>query len=157
MLHLESIDFGRRVAIERVLANDLEAPAPNAVFDESGNFILYATLFGIKCVNLFTNKISRLLGKVENSERFLKVALFQVHTEKKKEKQDILFSCCLHSSSSYHTGVSYRIRTLIHPPIHPSIRPYMYPSMYSSIHISTHPSTHPLPRACPYRARSPRC
>jgi len=33
---------------ERELAADEMAPAPNAVFDDSGNFVLYPTLLGIK-------------------------------------------------------------------------------------------------------------
>jgi len=45
---LDAIDFGRRLAAERELAGNPAAPAPNAVFDDSGNFILYSTLLGIK-------------------------------------------------------------------------------------------------------------
>ena len=45
---LDAIDFGRRLAAERELAGSPAAPAPNAVFDDSGNFILYSTLLGIK-------------------------------------------------------------------------------------------------------------
>jgi hypothetical protein len=99
----------------------LQAPTPNVVFDESGNFIIFAGLLGIKVsigiplvsfeacllpypafqpcsvvaasaalvqtpscsplrqvVNLVTNRVARLLGKVENTERFLRVALYQV-------------------------------------------------------------------------------
>jgi hypothetical protein len=52
-------------------------PAPNAVFDESGNFLLVPSLFGIKVINLTTNSVSRLLGKAENTERFLRIALWQ--------------------------------------------------------------------------------
>lgn len=47
-LRLDAIDFGRRLAAERELAGDPAAPAANAVFDDSGNFLLYATLLGIK-------------------------------------------------------------------------------------------------------------
>lgn len=53
---------------------------PNVIFDESGNFVIYASLLGIKVVNLVTNRVSRLLGKVENTERFMRVALYQVGT-----------------------------------------------------------------------------
>ena len=51
--HIEDMEFGRRLATDR----ELELPAPdgripgrwcNAVWDESGNFILYATMLGIK-------------------------------------------------------------------------------------------------------------
>ena len=45
---LEPIDFGRRVAAEKELQADPEAPGCNAVFDESGNFLLFPTLLGIK-------------------------------------------------------------------------------------------------------------
>jgi len=52
-------------------------PPSSVLFDESGNFLLYPTLLGIKVVNLVSNAVSRLLGKVENSERFLQLALYQ--------------------------------------------------------------------------------
>ena len=48
MYHLEAIDFGRRMAGEKELLADPQAPQANAIFDESGNFIIYATLLGIK-------------------------------------------------------------------------------------------------------------
>ena len=48
MYHLEPIDFGRRMAGEKELLADEAAPQANAIFDESGNFIIYATLLGIK-------------------------------------------------------------------------------------------------------------
>lgn len=75
--HLEPIDFGRRMASEKELLADPQAPQANAIFDESGNFIIYATLLGIKVVNLVTNRVVRILGKVENTERFLRIALYQ--------------------------------------------------------------------------------
>ena len=76
---LEDIDFGRRFASEKSLDEKLLGAFeyPNAVFDESGNFLMYGTLIGIKVVNLKTLVVSRLLGKVENGERFTKLALFQ--------------------------------------------------------------------------------
>jgi hypothetical protein len=45
---LEAIDFGRRVSIEKDIQGNEDAPSPNAIFDDSGNFIIYATLLGIK-------------------------------------------------------------------------------------------------------------
>ncbi|GLC33697.1 Peptidylprolyl isomerase [Pleodorina starrii] len=79
MFQLEDIDFGRRMAVERELTASAEEThgSPNALFDESGNLLLYATLLGIKVVNLVTNKVVRMLGKVENTERFLTLALYQ--------------------------------------------------------------------------------
>ena len=50
---VEDMEFGRRLAVER----ELELPGPdgripgmliNAVWDESGSFVLYPTLLGIK-------------------------------------------------------------------------------------------------------------
>ena len=56
---LEDIDFGRRLAKDREMESDGEVGYPNAIFDESGNFILYATLLGIKVVNLVTSRCAR--------------------------------------------------------------------------------------------------
>jgi peptidylprolyl isomerase domain and WD repeat-containing protein 1 len=55
---VEDMEFGRRLAVER----ELELPGPdgrvpmrwsNAIWDESGAFILYPTLLGVKGVLLF--------------------------------------------------------------------------------------------------------
>ena len=54
-LRLEPIDFGRRQALDKELAAESASaetlgsrPQSNVVFDESGNFVLYATLLGVK-------------------------------------------------------------------------------------------------------------
>ncbi len=62
---LEDIDFGRRVAVERELAASASEghAAPAAVFDESGQLLLYPTLLGVKVVNLVSNKVVRILGE----------------------------------------------------------------------------------------------
>ncbi|KAG2129450.1 hypothetical protein DEU56DRAFT_817175 [Suillus clintonianus] len=78
---VEDMEFGRRLAVER----ELEMPGPdgripamstNAVWDESGAFVLYPTLLGIKVVNTVTNRVARLLGKDE-SVRWMNIALYQ--------------------------------------------------------------------------------
>ncbi|KNC50956.1 peptidyl-prolyl cis-trans isomerase cyp15 [Thecamonas trahens ATCC 50062] len=94
---LDNIDFGRRFALEKALDNEAAAaaaalaaavaagdslpppgpPPSNAVFDASSRFLLYPTLAGVKVVNLRSNRVERLLGKVESSERFLALTLFQ--------------------------------------------------------------------------------
>ena len=87
---LEDIDFGRRIAVDRELGRELTDTTvghPNAIFDESGNFILYATLLGIKVVNLVTNKCVRIIGKVENTERFARLAMFQGVPQKDKRSR----------------------------------------------------------------------
>lgn len=82
-LRLEPIDFGRRQAHDQDLASELAghdtslALMPNVIFDESGNFVLYATLLGIKVVNLVANRVARVIGQGEANERFLSIALFQ--------------------------------------------------------------------------------
>ncbi len=38
---------------------------------------MYPTLLGIKLINVATNQLVRLLGKMENTERFLNITLFQ--------------------------------------------------------------------------------
>ncbi|XP_006279395.2 peptidyl-prolyl cis-trans isomerase CYP71 [Capsella rubella] len=77
LYRLEAIDFGRRMAVEKDLEKTESAPQPNAVFDESSNFLIYATLLGIKVINLHNNTVARILGKVESNERYLRVALYQ--------------------------------------------------------------------------------
>ena len=47
------------------------------VYDDSGNFLIYSSLLGIKFVNLKTQRVSRLLGQREHL-RPLAIALFQV-------------------------------------------------------------------------------
>lgn len=104
LYRLDPIDYGRRVAIEKELAGDPEAPKPNAIFDDSGHFLLYSTLLGIKVVNLVTNRVVKIIGKVENSERFLQIALYQGIPRKSKRlpagpdakhiKPDPTLICC---------------------------------------------------------------
>lgn len=52
-------------------------PVPNVLFDDSGNFLLYATMIGIKVVNMVTGHTVRMLGNVETTERFLHLTLYQ--------------------------------------------------------------------------------
>ena len=86
MYKIDAIDFGRRVAMEKELQADPDAPHANVVFDASGNFLLYPTLLGIKVVNLVTNRLVKVVGKVENSERFLQIALYQGRGSRKAMK-----------------------------------------------------------------------
>ncbi|KAJ2655817.1 Peptidyl-prolyl cis-trans isomerase cyp15 [Coemansia sp. RSA 1199] len=71
---LDSMEFGRRLVTEAEL---LKTPGhANAVFDSSGQYVLFASLFGIKIVNLSSNKVVRVLGKPE-PHRFTSIALSQ--------------------------------------------------------------------------------
>jgi len=83
-LHLDRFDFGRRVAVEKEMRKSPAFMYQTAAFDESSNFIIYPSLVGIKVVNIHTNKLIRILGKVEQTERFLGVMLFQGKPMKKE-------------------------------------------------------------------------
>jgi peptidylprolyl isomerase domain and WD repeat-containing protein 1 len=75
---LSDHDVGRKQAVEKDIEATPEAlQAVNAVFDESGNFLLYSSLVGIKILNVNTNQVVRTLGSAESNERFLAVALYQ--------------------------------------------------------------------------------
>lgn len=67
-----------RMAVERDLEKSEGLRLSDLIFDESGYFLIYATMLGVKIVNLYTNRCVRVLGKPENL-RILKVALFQVN------------------------------------------------------------------------------
>lgn len=41
----------------------------------------------LQIVNLHTNKVARILGKVENNERFLRIALYQGNKSNKKVRK----------------------------------------------------------------------
>ncbi|TGZ60221.1 hypothetical protein CRM22_008673 [Opisthorchis felineus] len=70
---LPSMEFGRRLAQEKELDRSEFRHSCNLVFDESGFFLAYATLLGIKVVNVVTNCVVRSLGGPENL-RFLQLA-----------------------------------------------------------------------------------
>ncbi|XP_043919297.1 peptidylprolyl isomerase domain and WD repeat-containing protein 1 [Protopterus annectens] len=73
---LPDMEFGRRMAVERELEKVDGIRLTNVTFDETGHFILYGTMLGIKVINIETNRCVRFLGKQENI-RVLQLALFQ--------------------------------------------------------------------------------
>jgi peptidylprolyl isomerase domain and WD repeat-containing protein 1 len=80
ILILEPIEFERRIALERTISDDntsYKVPFLNAIFEEKGKVLIYCTFSGIKYVNLDTNKVEKLLGKMECKERFLQTVLLQ--------------------------------------------------------------------------------
>ncbi|EEQ86813.2 hypothetical protein RJZ56_005611 [Blastomyces dermatitidis] len=79
---LEEIEFGRRIAIEKGLENPATAPKINVIFDESGHFVMYGSIMGIKCINTFTNRVVRVFGKDEPF-RALNLAIYQGQPQKK--------------------------------------------------------------------------
>lgn len=86
-LHLDRFDFGRRIAVEKELRKSPALFYLQAMFDESCNFLVYPSLVGVKVVNFHTNKLVRILGKVEQTERFLGLALFQGKPAKRQVEQ----------------------------------------------------------------------
>lgn len=87
MFQLDPIDYGRRLAAEKELRNDPEATM-SMCFDASGHFLFYPTLIGIKVLNLTTNRVVRLMGKVENTERFCCLALYEPGDKKLRKIPD---------------------------------------------------------------------
>lgn len=79
---LDDVEFGRRMAIEREVENSALRNKANAIFDESGHFILYGSIMGTKVINTYTNKIVKVYGKDENF-RALHLALYQGQPQKK--------------------------------------------------------------------------
>uniref|UniRef100_A0A8C5B717 peptidylprolyl isomerase n=1 Tax=Gadus morhua TaxID=8049 RepID=A0A8C5B717_GADMO len=73
---LPDMEFGRRMAQERELEKVDGIRLTNIIFDETGHFVLYGTMLGIKVINVETNRCVRILGKLENI-RVLKLCLFQ--------------------------------------------------------------------------------
>jgi peptidylprolyl isomerase domain and WD repeat-containing protein 1 len=79
---LDDVEFGRRLATER----EVESPAlrnkVNVIYDETGHFVLYGSIHGIKVINTYTNKVVRVYGKDENF-RPVNLAIYQGAPQKK--------------------------------------------------------------------------
>lgn len=85
---LSNMEFSKRMAVEKELQSSPFNRQCSIIFDESNNFIFYSTMLGIKVVNLYTNKCSRIIGSHDNV-RFLQLALYQGTSSKVKAN----FSC----------------------------------------------------------------
>ena len=98
---VELIDFGRRIALEKEINKNSSFAQSNVIFDESGHFIIYPTIMGIKIINSKTNKLSRIIGQPENI-RFFCLSLFQGKSEgsfymgdrQKGVREDPTLFCC---------------------------------------------------------------
>ena len=66
-----------RLAVERDVEKGGALGVCNILYDESGYFLLYATMLGVKIVNLYNSRLVETIGKPENL-RLLNLALFQV-------------------------------------------------------------------------------
>ncbi|XP_045159087.2 peptidylprolyl isomerase domain and WD repeat-containing protein 1-like isoform X1 [Mercenaria mercenaria] len=85
---LSNMEFGRRLALEKELEKADAFNLCNILFDETGYFLLYGTMLGVKVINLHTNRCMKILGKPENP-RFLQIALFQGSGKKAKAATDV--------------------------------------------------------------------
>lgn len=79
---LEAVEFGRRFAVEREIESPAYRDKANVLFDESGHFIIYGSISGIKVVNTYTNQVVKTFGKDENF-RAVNLAIYQGQPQKK--------------------------------------------------------------------------
>lgn len=77
MKSIDHIELGRRLAIEQSVERSGAIRAVNAVFDESGHYIVYATMLGVKVVDFRTGQCVRILARQEAGVRFLRIGLYQ--------------------------------------------------------------------------------
>jgi peptidylprolyl isomerase domain and WD repeat-containing protein 1 len=78
---IADLEFGRRMALETSL-DQAALQKANIIFDETGNFIIFGTLAGIKILNFVSNKVVRTLGK-EETIRPMHLAVYQGAPAKK--------------------------------------------------------------------------
>ncbi|KAI5309614.1 hypothetical protein KEM55_002823 [Ascosphaera atra] len=78
----EEIEFGRRMAVEHELEGPVVSPRVNVIFDESGHFVLYGSLHGVKCINTYTNRVVRVFGQ-EEPFRALNLCMYQGQPQRK--------------------------------------------------------------------------
>lgn len=79
---LDNVEFGRRTAHEREVESQTLKNKSNVIFDESGNFIIYGSMLGIKVLNTYTNQVVKVYGKDENF-RAVSLAIYQGQPQKK--------------------------------------------------------------------------
>jgi peptidylprolyl isomerase domain and WD repeat-containing protein 1 len=64
-------------ARERELQAAYRPPPSNAVFDETSSLVLFPTMLGVRMADVASGEVVATLGRVEASERFLGLALYQ--------------------------------------------------------------------------------
>ena len=74
---MNNMDFARRMAIERELDRSSATSFENVLFDQSGHFVIFPSMLGIKIFNWKSNRLIRILGREETNFRPLNVGLFQ--------------------------------------------------------------------------------
>ncbi|PNS17666.1 hypothetical protein CAC42_3061 [Sphaceloma murrayae] len=79
---LDDVDFGRRIGVEREMDHSSVRRRTNVIFDETSNFILYGSLFGVKVLNTLTNRVTKVYGR-EEPFRPVNLTLYQGQPDKK--------------------------------------------------------------------------
>jgi len=79
---LDDVEFGRRLGVEKEVEHSAVKNRVNVIFDETGNFIMYGSIFGTKVINTLTNRVVKIYGR-EESFRPLNLALYQGQPDKK--------------------------------------------------------------------------
>lgn len=74
---MDGMNFARKMAIEREIDKNCMTVYENSLFDQSGTFLLFPTMLGVKIYNWKTNKFIRSLGGDETNFRPLCIGLFQ--------------------------------------------------------------------------------
>ena len=79
ILHLTDAEFARRAGINQDVSShpDPRFLADSVAFDASGDVLILSTPVGIKFLDLVSNTLPKILGKMEKSERFLSLAVYQ--------------------------------------------------------------------------------
>ena len=73
---MNEMEFGRRMAMEKDLMKTNKFARSESLFDETGQFLMYSTLLGIRVIALRTGACLKIIGLTETM-RFLSLALFQ--------------------------------------------------------------------------------
>ncbi|OAA82427.1 cyclophilin-type peptidyl-prolyl cis-trans isomerase [Akanthomyces lecanii RCEF 1005] len=79
---MDQVEFGRRLAQEREVESQAMRSASNVIFDESGHFLIYGSMLGIKVLNTYTNQVVKTYGK-DDSLRAINLAVYQGQPQKK--------------------------------------------------------------------------
>jgi len=78
IVHLDGKDFSDRVC--REIGISTGQMKNSILFDPSNpsdDVLLYSTMVGVKVVDLTSNRVAKLYGKLESGERFLTISIFQ--------------------------------------------------------------------------------
>lgn len=74
---MNNMDFARRMAIEDEVDKNNLTTHENVLFDQSGHYVLFPTVLGVKIYNWKTNRLVKTLGREETNFRPLCITLFQ--------------------------------------------------------------------------------